>query len=103
MCCVAVTVFQAAGGTTRDVTHVVMERCILAVDSRVVATEYTTNVIRNVAVEGCILVVDYRVVAPKPTTTSSVGAATGELSLELIADKLDSTQHALHLCVRLSV
>ena len=101
--CVAVTVLQAAGRTIRDITRVAVERCILVVDSRVVAPEHTAYIIGRVAVESCILVVDGRVVAPRPTTTVSVGAATDESSSDFIADKLYSTLHALHLCVLLSV
>ena len=71
--------------------------------SRVVALQHTVYFIGHVAVEGCILVVDSRVVVPRPTTTPSVGAATGESSSDILADKLDSNQHALHLCVLLSM
>jgi len=51
ICCVPITMFQAAGRTIRDITHVAVESFILAVDSRVVAPEYTDYINTHAAVE----------------------------------------------------
>ena len=52
ICCVAVTVFQAAGRTIRNITHVALESFTLVVDSRVVAPEHT-DYINTHAAEEC--------------------------------------------------
>ena len=64
ICCVPITMFQAAGRTIRDITHVAVESFILVVDSPVVALWHTVYCIGHVAMDGCILVVDCRVVVP---------------------------------------